>query len=83
MVSGVRWYGHVLRRDSGDVLRRAFDFEVVGRRGHGKPNMTWKRQVEKHIGQIVLKKKLPLTKRNGKVVFTNFQETRGESSHLR
>ena len=39
-VSGVRWYGHVLRRDNCDVLRRALDFEVVGRRGHGRPNMT-------------------------------------------
>ena len=28
-VSGVRWYGHVLRRDDGDVLRRALDFEVA------------------------------------------------------
>ena len=27
--SGVRWYGHVLRRDNGDVLRRALDFEVA------------------------------------------------------
>ena len=41
--SGVRWYGHVLRRDNGDVLRRALEFEVVGRRGRGRPNMTWKR----------------------------------------
>ena len=24
--SGVRWYGHVLRRDNDDVLRRAFEF---------------------------------------------------------
>ena len=30
--SGVRWYGHVLRRDNGDVLRIALDFEVTGRR---------------------------------------------------
>ena len=35
--SGVRWYGHVLKRDS-DVLRRALDFEVVGRRGRRRPN---------------------------------------------
>ena len=31
--SGVRWHGHVLK-DNGDVLRRALDFEVAGRRGH-------------------------------------------------
>ena len=30
--SGVRWYEHVLRRDNGDVLRRAVDFEVAERR---------------------------------------------------
>ena len=48
--SGVR--RHVLRMDNGDVLRRALDFKVAGRRGRGRPNVTWKRQVEKHINQI-------------------------------
>ena len=27
--SGVRCYEHVLRRDNGDVLRRALDFEMA------------------------------------------------------
>ena len=54
--SGVQWYGHILRRDNGDVLRRALDFEVAGRRGRGRPNMTWKRQVEQHTNQIHLKR---------------------------
>ena len=45
-----------MRRDNGDALRRALDFEVAGRRGRGWPNMTWKRQVEEHINQIELKK---------------------------
>ena len=54
--SGIRWYGHVLRMDNDDVLRRALDFEVAGRRGRGRPNMTWKKQVEKHINQIGLKR---------------------------
>ena len=54
--SGVRWYGHVLSRDNGDVLRRALDFEVAGTRVHGLPNMTWKRQVEEHINQTGLKR---------------------------
>ena len=39
--SGVRWYGH--------VLRRALDLEVAGRGERERPNMTWKRQVEEHI----------------------------------
>ena len=38
--SEVRWNGHVLRRDNGDVLRRVLNFEVGGRRGRGRPNMT-------------------------------------------
>ena len=41
--SGVRWYWYDLRRDNGDVLRRALDFEAAGRRRRGWPNMTWKR----------------------------------------
>ena len=27
--NGVRWYGHVLRRDDGHVLRKALEFEAV------------------------------------------------------
>ena len=27
--NGVRWYGHVLRRDDGHVLRKALEFEVI------------------------------------------------------
>ena len=30
--NGVRWYGHVLRRDDGHVLRKALEFEVKGKR---------------------------------------------------
>ena len=55
--SGVRWYGHALKRDNGDLLRRALKFEVAGKRGRERPNMTWKRQVEEHINQIGLKRK--------------------------
>ena len=29
---GVRWYGHVLRRDDGHVLRKELEFEVKGKR---------------------------------------------------
>ena len=30
--NGVRWYGHVLRRDGDSVLRVALDLEVSGKR---------------------------------------------------
>ena len=29
--NGVRWYGHVLRRDDNSVLRVALDFEASGK----------------------------------------------------
>ena len=29
--NGVRWYGYVLRRDDGHVLRKALEFEVKGK----------------------------------------------------
>ena len=47
--SGARWSGHVLRRDNGDVLRRALDFEVAGRKERKRSIMTWKRQAEERI----------------------------------
>ena len=32
MENSVHWYGHVLRREDGHVLRRALDFKVEGQR---------------------------------------------------
>ena len=33
--NGVRWYGHVLRKDDNSVLRVALDVEVSGKRKRG------------------------------------------------
>ena len=54
--NGVRWYGHVLRRDGDDVLRKALEFQVSGQRKRGRPKKTWKKQVEEEIEKIGLKK---------------------------
>ena len=35
--NSVRWYGRVLRREDGHVLRRALDFEVEGQRKKWRP----------------------------------------------
>ena len=55
-VNGVRWYGHVLRRNDDSVLRVALDLEVSGKRKRGRPRKTWKKQVEEETEQIGLKK---------------------------
>ena len=45
-VNRVRWYGHVLRREKDDVLRRV--------------KKTWKKQMEEDIKKIKLKKEKTL-----------------------
>ena len=42
----ISWYGHVLRRKDGHVLRRALDFEVQCQRKKGRPKKSWERQFE-------------------------------------
>ena len=46
---------HVLRIIN-DVLRRALDFELVGRRERERPKMTWRKQVNR-LNIIILKTK--------------------------
>ena len=47
----VRWYGHVIRRDDDNILKKAMMLEVNGKRKRGWPKMTWGRQVEKMEGR--------------------------------
>ena len=39
------WYGHVER--SNGAVKTAFDIQVVGKRGPGRPKMTWKQLTER------------------------------------
>ena len=43
--NGVRWYGHVVRRDDESILKKAMMFEVNGPQKRGRPKQTWKKQV--------------------------------------
>ena len=53
--NGVKWYGHVLRRDDDSVLRVALNLEVTGKRKRERPKKTWKKQVEEETEKIGLK----------------------------
>ena len=55
--NGVRWYGHVLKRDDGHVPRKALAFEVKSKRKRGLPKNTWKTQMEKESKSVGLEKK--------------------------
>ena len=54
--NGIRWYGHVLRRNDDSVLRVALNLEVSGRRKRGRPKKTWRKQVKEEREKIGLKK---------------------------
>ena len=56
MASSVRWYGHVLRREDGHVLRRALDFEVEGQRKKGRPKRTCRKPVEEEGVKVGLRR---------------------------
>ena len=65
--NGVRWYGNVLRRDDGHVLRKALEFEVKGKRKRGRPRKTWKTQVEKESKSVGLEKEDALNRARWKM----------------
>ena len=53
--NGVRWYGHVVRREDDNIPKKAMMMEVNGQRKRGRPKMTWKRQVEESVKKVGLK----------------------------
>ena len=55
--NGVRWYGHVLRRDDGHVLRKVLELEVRGKRKSGRPKKASYLQVEKESRSVGLERK--------------------------
>ncbi|XP_033110260.1 uncharacterized protein LOC117111447 [Anneissia japonica] len=54
MRSCLRWMGHVLRKDEGDPVKRAWHLEIKGRRVRGRPKVTWKDMVKKESAKIGL-----------------------------
>ena len=53
--NGVRCYGHVIRRDDDNILKKAMTMEVNGKRKRGRPKMTWRKQVEESVKEVGLK----------------------------
>ena len=57
MANSVSWYSHVLRREDGHVLRRAFLVEVNCQRKKGRPKRTWISQFVEESMNVGLKRK--------------------------
>ena len=53
--NGVRWYGHVIRRDNDNILKRAMMMKINGQRKRGRSKLTWRRRVEESVKKVGLK----------------------------
>jgi len=43
----LRWYGHVLRKEDTDWVKKCMEYEVEGSRRRGRPKRTWREVVQK------------------------------------
>ena len=53
----LRWYGHVLRKEDTDWVKKCMEYEVEGSRPRGRPKRTWKEVVQKDCQVRNLNKK--------------------------
>ena len=56
MASSVCWFGHVLWREDGHVLRWAFDFEADDQRKKGWPKRKWRKHAEVECVEVGLRR---------------------------
>ena len=45
LISSRSWYGHVLRKDDDDWVKKCIEYEVEGPRPRGRPKRTWREVV--------------------------------------
>jgi len=45
----LRWYGHVLRKDENDWVKKCMDYDVEGVRPRGRPKKSGKRSCKKVV----------------------------------
>jgi len=45
----LRWYGHVLRKEDTDWVKKYMEYEVEGYRPRGRPKRTWREIVQKRL----------------------------------
>ena len=57
----------MLRRDDWHVLRRALEFEVMGKRRRGRPRKMWKTQVERESKSVGLEREDALNRARWRV----------------
>ena len=53
-VNCVHWYGHVLRKDKNNFLRRPLELKANGTRKSGRPKKTWLKADVEQSRKVVL-----------------------------
>lgn len=48
----LRWAGHVIRRDSHNLIKRIWEAELAGTRKRGRPRLRWKDQILKNMDEL-------------------------------
>ena len=48
----LRWYGHVLRKEDTDWVKKCMEYEVEGSRPTGRPKRTWTEIVHCQAGNL-------------------------------
>ena len=48
----LRWYGHVMRKNDEDWVKKCMEFRVEGRRPVGRPRRTWLENVEADMTEL-------------------------------
>jgi len=48
----LRWYGHVLRKEDDDWVKRCMEYEVEGSRPRGRPTRTGERLYERTVKHV-------------------------------
>ena len=48
------WFGHVRRREEGNVLQKAEEMELLGRKRRGRPRTRWKDAMKRDLKELGL-----------------------------
>jgi len=52
--NSLRWYGHMLRKENNDWVKKSMEYEVEGTRPRGRPKKTCRKMVEKDSHKTVV-----------------------------
>ena len=81
LVNSDCWYGYMLRREDGHVLRRALCFEFEGQRKKGRLKRTWNKQIEEESVKVGLRRECALYRSKWSVGVNQIAAGCGDSGH--